>query len=1401
MNFSKKVFEIVFISKLIILIIFFASTAYAELKLDSVYPTLGEMGKDLEVTLSGAGFDGNTKVSMYLDTTNQRMIIGSVDTPDQARHVTVSGSYAYVADGSSGLQVIDISNPSNLQIIGSVDTPDSARHVTVSGSYAYVADYVSGLQVIDISNPSNPQIIGSIDTGIADCVTVSGNYAYVDGLQVVDISDPSTPQIIGFVSTGSTATGVTVSGNYAYVADNFNGLQVIDISTPSSPQIIGSEDTPGYAMDVTISGSFAYVADWHYGLHVIDVSDPSNPQMIGTVNTPGYVNRVTLSGGYAYAADYGSGLHIIDISNPSNPQIVGSVDSPTVARGIAVSGSFAYLTDEESGLLAIDISAPSNYQVIGSVPTQNDATRVTVSGSYGYVADGVRGLHIIDISNLSNPQIVGSVDTPFYAKDVKVLGEFAYVADSNSGLQVIGISNPSNPLIIGAADTPGQAQVVTVVGNTAYVADWDEGLQVIDISSPSSPQIIGSVDTPGNAYSVTVSGSFAYVADYGSGLQVIDISTPSNPQIIGFVDTPHEARDVTVSGSFAHVADGSSGLQVIDISNPSNPQIIGSVDTPGYARGVTVSGNYAYLADYGSGVQAIDISNPASPLVIGAVDTPGFAYGVTVSGNYAFVADGGGGLVIVPIPVGIWGLTVNSETSISLTLPSPIDTGHYTLRVFNESQSHELFGAVSFRDLLGVSKAIIVAGYGPYLANFIWEETLRCTGSAYGSLIYQGYTHENIYFLSAENIDVDGDGQVDVDADSTYSNLSYAIQTWAKDPENPASDLVLYMVGHGSDGNFYTKFNETLHAHDLDGWLDDLQATMPVKIFFIYDACQSGTFIPLITPPEGKEMDRIAITSASNQEAQMLMDGRLSFSYQFWNAIEDGASLAEAFNVGSEMMKDYQTACLDANGDGIKNTKDDIIAGIRIGRGYSPLSPPPFISDVSNPQVLHAETFATLWASGIICAGGASQVWAVINPPSTGFERPDVPVTVLPTVELLDPDQDGRYEGTYNQFPIYGIYQISIYAMDQEGRISLPAHTIVTQMDGPDIYETDDTFSQANVVILNHDTAQHHNFHDAGDADWVKFYGLVGQTYRIKASNLGSNCDIVLELYNGDGTTFLDEQDTIGNPQADEILEWTSNKDGLFYVKVRQYNSGDFGENTEYDLEVYRAIAPISGFIAGSVTNIDTGGSIGDAWIKTDYNGSAISLPNGYYLMVHQAGTCSVSAEADGYNPQTHTDVEVSEGGSTPLNIVLTLIDTDGDGIPDVVETASVCLDPNDADTDDDCIPDGVEDANHNGFLDFNETDPCDRDTDGDGIQDGTELGYALSDANPDTNTNIFKPDQDPSTTTDPLDDDSDNDGLLDGQEDANHNGRVDSGETDPTISDLARLNAMPWIPLLLLNE
>jgi ketosteroid isomerase-like protein len=135
-------------------------------------------------------------------------------------------------------------------------------------------------------------------------------------------------------------------------------------------------------------------------------------------------------------------------------------------------------------------------------------------------------------------------------------------------------------------------------------------------------------------------------------------------------------------------------------------------------------------------------------------------------------------------------------------------------------------------------------------------------------------------------------------------------------------------------------------------------------------------------------------------------------------------------------------------------------------------------------------------------------------------------------------------------------------------------------------------------------------------------------------------------------------------------------------------------------------------------------------------------------------------------------------------------IDSDGDGLFDSIE-AILGTNPNDKDTDDDGLMDGDEDLNHNGVVEQNlgETDPRNIDTDGDLVQDGTEKGITVATVN--TDTSVFKPDADPSTTTNPLYWDSDYDGLADGVEDDGEcnsayaqNGRVDECETDPLDDD-----------------
>jgi hypothetical protein len=346
--------------------------------------------------------------------------------------------------------------------------------------------------------------------------------------------------------------------------------------------------------------------------------------------------------------------------------------------------------------------------------------------------------------------------------------------------------------------------------------------------------------------------------------------------------------------------------------------------------------------------------------------------------------------------------------------------------------------------LPGTSKAIIVAGGGPYERNNLWEATQMCANYAYRALTYQGYTKENLYYLSADtSLDLDGNGILDdVDANATNANLQYAIQTWAGDAE----DLFIYMVDHGGNGTFRMGETELLGASDLDSWLDALQQTISGPVTMVYDACESGSFLPSLTPPSGKQ--RVLATSTSSGEESIFVgNGTVSFSFLFWGHMFNGESFYEAF-VGAKksVATTYsQTPLLDANGNGTGNEKadKDLANLIQVGNETKSAGDVPVIGGVSPVQALEGATSATLYADQVIDADGISRVWAVITPPDYSSVTPDTPVTDLPTIDLSSVGNN-RYEATYTNFTSSGAYNIAIFAMDRKGVLSLPVQASVS---------------------------------------------------------------------------------------------------------------------------------------------------------------------------------------------------------------------------------------------------------------------------------------------------------------------------------------------------------------------
>jgi hypothetical protein len=282
----------------------------------------------------------------------------------------------------------------NVRLVGHCQTPPSyVTSVTLSGEYAYIAD--GALRVISVADPAHPVEVAHLDTfDYTWAVAVAGDYAYVagdDGLDVISVSDPAHPVVVGRCGALQGGAGVAVGGGYAYLADASAGLRVISVADPAHPVEVGHYDTPGLASDVATAGTCAYIADHASGLRVISVADPAHPVEVGSTDSTIGADKVALNGENAYVT-YEHNLLVISVADSAHPVKIGQchLTSAGGALDVAVSGTYAYVTADDGGLRVVSVADPANPREVGYY-AQPFARGIDVLGDYAYVGMDVYG--------------------------------------------------------------------------------------------------------------------------------------------------------------------------------------------------------------------------------------------------------------------------------------------------------------------------------------------------------------------------------------------------------------------------------------------------------------------------------------------------------------------------------------------------------------------------------------------------------------------------------------------------------------------------------------------------------------------------------------------------------------------------------------------------------------------------------------------------------------------------------------------------------------------------------------------------------------------------------------------------------------------------------------------------
>lgn len=206
-------------------------------------------------------------------------VFSSSEMNESALGVTLADNTLYVANGSSGLVLIDAAKPADLPILSQIDTHGKAFDVTASGNFAFLADGPDGLRVFDVSDKSSPKEIANLDTpGYATDVTLDGSYLFLAdgtaGVRIIDVTIPAVPKEICVFNTPGTAEKITIQGDFAYIADRQSGILILDVHDKTKPAKVAAYDTLGGAWDVVVKDGFIYVADFPYGVQVLKFIPP-----------------------------------------------------------------------------------------------------------------------------------------------------------------------------------------------------------------------------------------------------------------------------------------------------------------------------------------------------------------------------------------------------------------------------------------------------------------------------------------------------------------------------------------------------------------------------------------------------------------------------------------------------------------------------------------------------------------------------------------------------------------------------------------------------------------------------------------------------------------------------------------------------------------------------------------------------------------------------------------------------------------------------------------------------------------------------------------------------------------------------------------------------------------------
>ena len=474
------------------------------------------------ITITNNGF---TALATGIVRSFTPVALSFISIPGFANSVDVNGNFAYVAAGSAGLQVVNVTDRSHPVIAGSLALPGNANDVKLLGNIAYVAAGTSGLHIVNVSNPAAPVRVGTLSTGgNALNLAVRGTTVYVangSNLFVADVTNPSAPTRTSTLALAGSIRGVDVDTqrNLAVVAAGTSGIYVVDISNPAAPVLLGHAST-GDARDVAIRGNSVFVADFLNSTTSVDITAPATPIVLSHILDPnlgGFLQDIVVSGNFALGADvkFVNGIPITDITDPADLHARAILNFPQRddnGMGIAADGTYAYLTTEHSSISKFGSSGDSRLYIgqylasvdnkgvppVVAVTSPAAASDVIAGSTLSITINATDDVAVVAVNFLLNGQVVFTGTAAPYQFSVTVpsgsptitLGATAVDLGGNIGTaQTVTVNVVPDPgttvtgQVVDSNQNPIAGATVTTLGGLSATTQADGTFSIAGVST------------------------------------------------------------------------------------------------------------------------------------------------------------------------------------------------------------------------------------------------------------------------------------------------------------------------------------------------------------------------------------------------------------------------------------------------------------------------------------------------------------------------------------------------------------------------------------------------------------------------------------------------------------------------------------------------------------------------------------------------------------------------------------------------------------------------------------------------------------------------------------------------------------------------------------------------------